>query len=207
MILILFSGGIDSTAMLKKCLTETDEEIHAHHLILKYTRTLGNFSDWRWEPELSACRKVRDYLLASYREFVYTEAEFIEDPDGRNPDLTHYCQETVRLVQESPGKYTEALRGWHSEDPRAIPDMKIKFLAWHALYEADPNVKYSFPLLTWTKKEIINYLEPELLSLTLSCRFPQFVDEWLPCGDCFSCRPIKEIITNGYHSPIQWWGR
>lgn len=65
-ILVMFSGGLDSTTALYKLLKETNHNIYAHHIILK------DKSD-RWKYELKASRDIIKYLK-NIRPFDYSES-------------------------------------------------------------------------------------------------------------------------------------
>lgn len=47
-----------------------------------------------------------------------------------------------------------------------------------------------------TKEEIMDLLPKDLLELTWSCRVPIYdskIKQFLPCGNCITCREIEEI--------------
>ena len=54
-ILVMFSGGLDSTTALYKLLKETKHNIFVHHIILKDRSN-------RWKHELQACKNIVSYL-------------------------------------------------------------------------------------------------------------------------------------------------
>ena len=65
-ILVMFSGGLDSTTALYKLLKETKHKIYAHHIILKDKTN-------RWKYELNASRNIIKYLK-NIRSLDYTES-------------------------------------------------------------------------------------------------------------------------------------
>lgn len=67
-ILVMFSGGLDSTTSLYKLLKYTDHNIYVHHINLKDNTN-------RWISENHACEKIITYLK-NVREFNYTQSEF-----------------------------------------------------------------------------------------------------------------------------------
>lgn len=67
-VLVMFSGGLDSTTALYKLLKDTDYNIYAHHTILKD-------STERWKDELHACKNIVKYLQ-TIRNFNYSESTF-----------------------------------------------------------------------------------------------------------------------------------
>lgn len=78
-ILVMFSGGLDSTTALYKLLKETNNNIYVHHIILKDTSN-------RWKYELDTSRDIVKYLK-NIRPFDYSESTVdvqlnSEDPKG-----------------------------------------------------------------------------------------------------------------------------
>lgn len=67
-ILVMFSGGLDSTTALYYLLKETKHNIYAHHVILKDATN-------RWIDELNACKTLLP-LLYDIRSFSYSESTF-----------------------------------------------------------------------------------------------------------------------------------
>lgn len=66
-ILVMYSGGLDSTTSLYKLLKNTSHNIYVHHVILK------DNSD-RWKSELNVTREIVNYLKVNIRNFDYTES-------------------------------------------------------------------------------------------------------------------------------------
>lgn len=67
-VLVMFSGGLDSTTALYYFLKETDYNVYVHHVILK------DATD-RWKDELNACKNIVD-ILKQIRNFNYSESTF-----------------------------------------------------------------------------------------------------------------------------------
>ena len=65
----MLSGGLDSCYMLYYYLTQTDHDVHAHYISLRYP------SESRWREEDIASRKIVEYCR-SIRVFDYTESRF-----------------------------------------------------------------------------------------------------------------------------------
>ena len=65
-ILVMFSGGLDSTTALCKLLKETKHNIYVHHIILKDNSN-------RWKDELTATHIIIKYLN-KIRPFEYSES-------------------------------------------------------------------------------------------------------------------------------------
>lgn len=202
-ILVMFSGGVDSTFMLYHYLKNTDYNIHVHHISLRYP------SEPRWEEEDMASRKVVEYCK-NIRDFEYTESRF--DIDfykyvGRDSDTQLLV--ASKVAPNLKGNVRVAL-GWQYRDIRSDVftgrmDNKVSEKLWSALcnsmdapFGENVSRKLLFPLiyLKMTKKNIIQEMQGELLKLTWSCRKP-IVDEnscSYPCGHCRVCKQIKETL-------------
>lgn len=65
-ILVMYSGGLDSTTSLYKLLKESNHNIYVHHIILKDSTN-------RWNYELKSTYNILNYLK-QIRNFNYTES-------------------------------------------------------------------------------------------------------------------------------------
>jgi len=73
---VMFSGGIDSTAVLKRLLVETDKNIYAHHIHMnqgdRFNRKSGEHN--RYKAEAEAVNQIIPYMKRTYRDFNFTES-------------------------------------------------------------------------------------------------------------------------------------
>ena len=69
---VMISGGIDSVAVLKRLLEETDEKIYAHHVHIKNNEGMHNIK--RYKAEALALRKIVPYMKKNFRDFHYSES-------------------------------------------------------------------------------------------------------------------------------------
>lgn len=67
-VLVMLSGGLDSTSSLYNLIKETNYNVYVHHVILK------DATD-RWKDEIQACNKIVNYLKL-IRNFDYSESTF-----------------------------------------------------------------------------------------------------------------------------------
>ena len=65
--LVMFSGGLDSTAMLHQLLTETDADLRVHHI------RMAN-REQRAEAEQAAVERIIAWCRSRYRPFRYSES-------------------------------------------------------------------------------------------------------------------------------------
>ena len=82
--LLMFSGGIDSTAGLVYLLTKTSEDIHVHHIVIKevLSKQAEKYFDVpsrprdghgeSWKGGLDAVTKIISYCRKNYRNFKFT---------------------------------------------------------------------------------------------------------------------------------------
>ena len=82
--LLMFSGGIDSTAGLVYLLTKTSEDIHVHHIVIKevLSKQPEKYFDVpsrpreghgeSWKGGLDAVTKIIPYCRKNYRNFKFT---------------------------------------------------------------------------------------------------------------------------------------
>ena len=99
---LMLSGGIDSTSVLKRVLDETDEQVYVHHIHLK------NNEGWdykRYKKEAEAVRKIVPYMKKTFRNFNYTESTI----------------DTRQIQQLLPSVWEE--EDYHMIDIQYIPDM------------------------------------------------------------------------------------
>lgn len=202
-ILVMFSGGVDSTFMLYHYLKNTDLNVHVHHISLRYP------SEPRWKEEDIASRRIVEYCR-KIRPFDYSESCFelgFYKYVGRDSDTQLLMASKVAPNLE--GEVHVAI-GWHNKDHTSIIErerrIRVTQNVWHALHDAyDPLFSNSvsrellFPILEMgiSKKEMIKMLPRELLQMTWSCRRPIKGDKGIsrPCGKCHPCKDIKEALT------------
>lgn len=199
-ILLMFSGGIDSTFLLYYYLTETDLPIHVHHISLRYPQLQ------RWKMEDPAVQKIMEHCLNHYRDFTYSESRF----DMSRMNLVGSDQYLQLLVASKVGpnlpgdKVTLAL-GHCPEDFDSPEDIETarKPGVWSALLKSEKYTKKLNPVLArpildlnMSKGDVCQKIPVGLLRHCWSCRRPDFVGEiGLPCGECKTCKKIDQIFS------------
>ena len=192
-ILLMLSGGIDSTYLLYHYLRDTEHRVHAHHISIRYPH------QQRWRAEDPACEKIVEWCRANLREFEYSTSRFDLDFHriGWDSDLQLLVASKVAL-NLGDGPIVLAL-GWCVDDlerprVRRRQELGVTPEIWRALCRSTghphSSSKLSFPLIEAgiTKTDILRMMPVELLRLTRSCRSPRFEDgECRPCGSCHAC--------------------
>jgi hypothetical protein len=190
--LVLWSGGVESTSLLKHLLETTDDEIHAVHI---YNPTIVGRAHLEWTavnrlyPRLNFIRpfaldKVDVHLPWIVRDGEIQIAILPALIYGLRPDrfLRGLCAEDwedgrggVYGAPPGPLVINEHVYAWVNN---------VFHDKWASSEDLSP---LSFSHLRFTKKEHMLYLS-DLLELTWSCLTPQIGQ---PCGRCSACMARK----------------
>ena len=184
-ILLMFSGGLDSTAVFYKLIKE-NKSLYVHHM------HLGNEEN-RMEAESIAVKKVCNYMK-QFGNFIYSESHhdlptfgknFMWDSDLYNFMAGSICKSVRDIEFVALGMTKSDLSPSVSE--RANRGTKI--------FESfGSSAQKIYPVVEMTKKEICDYLPEDLRKLTWSCRTPIYEgDKILKCNKCKACRELRHI--------------
>lgn len=189
-ILLMFSGGLDSTAALYHLLTDIkykEFDIHALHLNI---RNVEN----RALAEKHACANIVKWLRANpkYRKFEYSECSIEYPAINEQFMFDHY------VLSFFAGYFTSlstnikhVALGVNKDDVVVASTETIQniFNSFHNnLKNANESYKI-FPIIDYTKKELKELLPINLSSLTWSCRKPIYEKAIAKqCGQCKSCK-------------------
>lgn len=203
--LIMFSGGIDSTAALVKLLTESSEPIVVHH-IYKYDAE----SDHHAEAEAIAVKKVLDYCHSHYRSFTFTSSkwEFKLPYFGWNLTLCAFVG--AQVIRSFGNQITRYVVGTHQDDlfmqtgvdksgfgdgSRRLQEALGVFYACFGTDNRETVPSVHWPLRDMNRQAVINSLPEELLAMTWSCRKPIKTDsgEFENCGECITCKNLQDF--------------
>ena len=165
--LVMLSGGIDSVYALWKVLTETDDDVLAHHI---------NFvnSERRHVIEAQRCRKIVDYLRCRVRDFEYTESTL----DHRNYaffgyDMVAVGFEAGLVAQSYLFRKSRPVDRWTAgacvEEGTAMQGRWPHVLACCAANCFPHEAPAYLQLPEVTKQEEVDRLPRDLLELTWGC--------------------------------------
>lgn len=189
--LVLWSGGVESTSLLKWVLERTHWDIAAHHVRL-HTGENRHHAEYdaifNLHPRL---KEIRSFdLSTSYLELV----------EGRGTAPDYALLYPIGLAAMGRHSADVMLRGWCREDDRngepgpegrwAQQLESLQAAVGHRL-----NAKTLCPWVNpngWTKREHLSYLG-DLANLTHSCRTPR---HGRPCGECHTCQILADIRRN-----------
>lgn len=192
--LVMFSGGLDSTAMLVKLLAEEHEELRVHHIRMTN-------AERRDLAESRAVRAIVAYCRARYRAFRYSESALDFSALEAIPiDYLAIAFVACQVAIDTPGCNRVAVGALAADTDivnRSARQQRV-FEEMYACYRArklgEPRVEWIFPVYHTPKAELAASLPRELLDLTWSCRRP--VDGFRPCGACKACK-----VRQGLHLP------
>jgi len=184
----MFSGGLDSTAMLVKLLAESDEELRVHHI------RMGNKEE-REAAEGRAVAGIVAWCRSRYRAFRYSESgldfrELEAIPIDYLSIAFVACQVAIdtprcnRIAVASLARDTDIEN--RSARQRRVFD--VLYDCYRARKLGEPQVQWIYPVYDMTKPALAASLPRELVELTWSCRRPvRNVEQWTPCGTCKAC--------------------
>jgi 7-cyano-7-deazaguanine synthase in queuosine biosynthesis len=194
--LVMFSGGLDSTAMLVKLLDETADELRVHHI-----RMVNK--EGRDRAEQRAVEAILAYCRRHYRPFRYSESalEFAE-LEAIPIDYLSIAFVACQVAIDTPG-CTRVAIGALEADTDIVSRSARQRRVFDAMYECyrarklgEPQVEWIFPVYRAAKAELAAALPQELLDLTWSCRRPvQAAEGFRPCLSCKACRARQGLRT------------
>ena len=212
----MLSGGVDSVALLKKLLEETDEDIYAHHFHLK------NFEDYNFrKAEAKAIRKIVPYMKKNFRAFHYTESSIdvrqimnLVSHDEKDlrfacvPDQVYYSFlggllakltksniiHTGYCKEDFKGVYYGGLEEYSIENRGEFIIIKkpIEESTSYPHKILNSDTRWENPL---SKRQEIEYIGEELMKMVWYCRHPiRKNNKFIPCNTCRSCNHVNSAL-------------
>lgn len=194
--LVMYSGGLDSAAMLANTLQETDHKVHVHHI--KIINVEG-----RDQVEDTAVTNTLEYIRKHYRDFDYStsRSEFMLGKGG-GTDLQLQMFTAGRINCALGGLIDHVFTGHQFPKFTVLSEGAVLFNAMFA--ERTKKPEWLRPLAKIKKSDVYASIPPDLAKLTWSCRKPVAKKViggsiFLPCGKCHACAswetlPIKHNI-------------
>lgn len=191
--LVMWSAGIDSTYMLAHLLKETNDDIHAHHVVIKN-------SDNRYLAEVETIKKLGPKLQA-IRKFGFTHSTVDHLAMKALPwDMQVVGFEAGVVSRNMTIGYNRPFNRWTIGTHQAEGHWKARFEKIEACTAAvtwpyDPPT-FWLPENLATKSEEIIYLDKmNLLSDCWYCRYPVKKDNsWELCGKCKTCKEVQDAL-------------
>ncbi|WP_420580393.1 hypothetical protein [Reichenbachiella sp.] len=203
-ILCMFSGGLDSTAVLHKLITE--EEYREYELIIHHIHMINR--EQRARAEMMAVKNILNYYVENYKvPFVYTQCVFNTNgfdslQTSRFPYDVDVCSFVAGNVCTSHGNIKIVTRGRTKTDLESRTDSnEEQHLKTYGIFELVlqlaklENPEYHYPVIDMTKEEIWNSLPDKVRKMAWWCRRPIYKDENtpLPCNKCKPCLDMAKI--------------
>lgn len=181
--LVMFSGGLDSVALLANLLTATRHDVHVHHI------EIDNFEN-RMEAEINAVEMTLEYCRKNFRPFTYSKSrnEFhLGLGGGYDVSLAMF---TAGRVYTARGGGIDVV--WTGHIALGTDDLVQASAVFHAGFINRLRVpEWLRPLTRMAKKDIYESIPEELAKLCWSCRTPVYKDgAYHPCGECHACKSI-----------------
>ncbi|MEA3194007.1 MAG: hypothetical protein QOD26_2340 [Betaproteobacteria bacterium] len=184
----MFSGGLDSTAMLVELLERSQDALRVHHI-----RMVNR--EGRAEAEQAAVEAIVAWCRRRYRPFQYSESGLDFAALEAIPiDYLSIAYVACQVAIDTPGcsRIAVASLSRDTDIVNRSARQRHVFEAMHACYRArklgEPWVEWIYPVYERTKGEIAAMLPGELASLTWSCRRPVAgPGGFRPCGACKAC--------------------
>ena len=186
--LVMFSGGLDSTAMLVKLLAQSQDELRVHHI------RMAN-REGRAAAEQAAVEAILAWCRHRYRPFRYSESGLDFTALEAIPiDYLSIAYVACQVAIDTPGcdRIAVASLSRDTDIVNRSARQRQVFDAMYACYRArklgEPRVEWLYPVYDCSKAEVAKMLPPELAELTWSCRRPVARSPgWAPCGTCKAC--------------------
>ena len=194
--LVMFSGGLDSTAVLVRLLAESNDDLRVHHI------RMANL-EARAEAEQRAVESIVAWCQTRYRPFRYSESGLDFSSLKAIPiDYLAVAYVACQVAIDTPGCARIAV-GTLARDLDEIKrsvcvNQRRVFAAMYACYRArklgEPTIEWVYPVYALTKPQVAAVLPPELRAMTWSCRRPVAISGgFRPCGVCKPCRARIDI--------------
>jgi 7-cyano-7-deazaguanine synthase in queuosine biosynthesis len=186
--LAMFSGGLDSTAMLVKLLEETSDDLRVHHI------RMAN-KEGRDEAEQSAVEAIVAWCRGRYRTFRYSESGLDFTALEAIPiDYLSIAFVACQVAIDTPGcdRIAVAALARDTDIENRSARQRRVFETLYECYRArklgEPHVEWIYPVYDEQKRALAARLPRELLELTWSCRRPlRDGPGWRACGACKAC--------------------
>ena len=197
----MFSGGVDSTAMLVKLLAGSDEPLRVHHI------HMAN-QERRDAAERRAVDAILAYCRKHYRPFRYSESGLdFRALEAIPIDYLSIAFVACQVAIDTPHCTRIAVGSLAADtdiENRSLRQRRV-FDEMYACYRArklgEPKVEWIYPVYDQPKSALVAALPNELLALTWSCRRPLAGGQ--ACGVCKACRAREKASIEGLRRPAE----
>jgi hypothetical protein len=193
----MLSGGADSAAALIKLLSESGEQVLAHHIVI-----VDSESATRYKAENIACDRLVAHCRKHYRDFIYTKSLWNFPLRYFGWNLTLCAFVGARVIRSFPSAGITRYAVGVIDEPHTlgmwkerVEEARATFFAGLITARLQYQPEIIWPVAHMTKRDILNFLPPEVVGVLSFCRNPTEVTggRFLPCGTCVSCNTRQEI--------------
>ena len=133
--IVMWSGGIDSTFKLAYLLKETEYQVHAHHVHIVNR-------EGRSQAEQAACAALRSKLKA-IRSFAYTDSRIDHRQHAKIPfDMAIVAFEAGVVARSGEGRSSEPFTHWTIGTHKAEGHYQRRFDLYEAMVNTVPGIKF-----------------------------------------------------------------
>ena len=190
----MFSGGLDSTAMLVKLLGDSEEPLRVHHIRMEN-------GEMRAAAEQAAVEAIVAYCRAHYRAFTYSQSGLdFRALEAIPIDYLSIAFVACQVAIDTPGCTRVAVAALERDTDIVNRSARQRhvFDEMYACYRArrlgEREVQWIYPVYRQTKRELAQTLPGELLELTWSCRRPVPAEgKYRTCGVCKACLARRAV--------------
>jgi 7-cyano-7-deazaguanine synthase in queuosine biosynthesis len=190
-ILLMFSGGLDSTGAFWQLIQE-NQKIHVHHMNLKNVENRSIAESKSTFNIVQYMKKISDFTYSeSTHEYPSYNGNFIWDGDISSFMAGSICSSMKSIKKVAFGRTATDDQN-SSTHPRIERSNKI--------FSSMCNAVKIYPVQHLTKLQIYEMLPNELRDLSWSCRKPIYKnDKIMPCKTCITCHYMKKIGIKQTH--------
>lgn len=184
-VLIMFSGGLDSTGVFWKYIQE-NKNLHVHHLYLVNKENRAKAEDKAVKDVVEYMARIRSFGFSeSYHEYPCYNNNFMWDSDIFSFMAGSICLSFKTIRQVAIGTTASDIS----------PNLSERIKRANKIFEAfGSNAQKVYPLAHMKKKQIYDMLPEDLRNLTWSCRTPVYDGEDIKkCGRCKTCKHIRSL--------------
>ena len=185
-VLIMFSGGIDSAYLVERA-------IHAGHEVVIHHVSLRNKFN-RWQLELEAVNNLLHLWRDRGYKFKYSTS-IIDNTELPMTQDAYYTSSLASVICSKDLTIDDAWLGflvhedYNIEYYERVFNAGISKMPSHS-YQGTSKARLAYPLITFSKLDVVNSISGTALALTWSCRTP---DSGEPCGNCSTCNALKKL--------------
>lgn len=190
-ILVSYSGGMDSVAMLHLLLTA--EEYSKYKILVHHTNI--HSIENRTLAEASAVH----YSLKWFRENRYRPFDSTSSSIASGVYNNQFLFDSIinrffaGFIASCTPSITHIALGAHSSD-YSDPTVESRIKCGTAVFKAFSDAVTLYPLISMSKEEVYNSLPMGLRDKFWSCRTPKYINNYaVPCKTCKTCRQLEEF--------------